>query len=115
MTDPDQAYFWTDEWQAAERQVDEEIAVGQYKDFDTMDEFLDDLLSDSEEVKITWYPIPKRSIVMTTRNRVILAAALIIPLLTLAAFAISINSFRGQQRAQADALATQLSDFSSQR
>ena len=41
--DPDQAWFWTPEWQARERQVDKEIAAGQYKDFATMDEFLDDL------------------------------------------------------------------------
>ncbi len=44
----DQAYFWTDEWQAAERKVDEEIAAGQYQDFETLDEFLDDLMSDDE-------------------------------------------------------------------
>ena len=44
----DQAYFWTDEWQAAERQVDKEIAAGDYEDFTTMDEFLADLISDDE-------------------------------------------------------------------
>lgn len=44
--DPDQAYFWTDEWQAAEREADEDIAAGRVKAFDTMDEFLADLISD---------------------------------------------------------------------
>jgi hypothetical protein len=46
--DDDQAYFWTEEWQIAERQVDKEIAAGQYKDFATMDEFIADLMSDDE-------------------------------------------------------------------
>jgi hypothetical protein len=47
--DPDQAWFWTPEWQAAEREVDAEIAAGNYKDFATMDDFIADLMSDDEE------------------------------------------------------------------
>lgn len=35
-----QAWFWTPEWQAAEREVDADLAVGRYGTFDTMDEFL---------------------------------------------------------------------------
>lgn len=44
--DPDQAYFWTKEWQAGERKAEEEIAAGEYKDFTTMDDFLADLFDD---------------------------------------------------------------------
>ena len=46
--DPDQAWFWTPEWQAAERKADEDIAAGRVKTFDTMDELLDDLFNDDE-------------------------------------------------------------------
>jgi hypothetical protein len=50
LTDTDdQAYFWTEEWQAAERRVDEDIAAGRYKDFATMEDFLADLANDDEE------------------------------------------------------------------
>jgi hypothetical protein len=41
--DPDQAWFWTDEWQAGEREVDAELAAGQVEEFDTIDDFLADL------------------------------------------------------------------------
>jgi len=40
---PDQVWYWTPVWQARERQVDEEIAAGQYEDFGTLEGFLDDL------------------------------------------------------------------------
>lgn len=46
--DPEQAYFWTDEWQAGEREVDEDLAAGRSKTFDTMEAFLADLDSDDE-------------------------------------------------------------------
>jgi len=49
LTDPDQAWFWTPEWQAAERKADEDLAAGRYKDFATMDDFIADLLSDDDE------------------------------------------------------------------
>ncbi len=48
-TDPNQAWFWTPEWQARERRVDHEAATGQYKDFANMDDFLDDLFDDDED------------------------------------------------------------------
>lgn len=35
-----QEWFWTEEWQAGERRVDEYIKVGDYEEFDTMEEFL---------------------------------------------------------------------------
>ena len=38
--DRSQAWFWTDEWQAAEREVDEDIAAGRVQSFDSMKEFL---------------------------------------------------------------------------
>jgi hypothetical protein len=38
-----QSWFWTDEWQAGEREVDEYIANGDFETFDTMEEFLDTL------------------------------------------------------------------------
>ena len=47
-SDPDQAWFWTSDWQARERAVDQEIAAGQYTDFSSMEEFLDDLDNDSD-------------------------------------------------------------------
>jgi hypothetical protein len=34
----DQAWFWTDEWQAMEREVDEALAKGDYVEFQNMDE-----------------------------------------------------------------------------
>ena len=40
---PSQWWFWTPEWQAGERRVDEELAAGQYEEFDTMEDFLAEL------------------------------------------------------------------------
>lgn len=37
----DQAYFWTEQWQAMERAADEAAAQGQFHTFDSMDEMLD--------------------------------------------------------------------------
>jgi hypothetical protein len=47
--DPDQAWFWTPEWQAAERKVDESLAAGDYKDFATMDDFIADLTNGEDD------------------------------------------------------------------
>jgi hypothetical protein len=38
-----------EEWEAAERQADEDIAAGNYKEFTTMDEFIADLFNGEEE------------------------------------------------------------------
>ena len=38
--DPDQFWFWMPEWQAGEREVDEELQSGQYEELDSMDDFL---------------------------------------------------------------------------
>ena len=39
----DQAWFWTKEWQAGEREVDEDIAAGRLKRFDSVEELFEDL------------------------------------------------------------------------
>lgn len=37
----EQAYFWTEQWQAMEQAADEAAAQGQFRTFDSMDEMLD--------------------------------------------------------------------------
>lgn len=39
----DQAWFWTEHWQAMEREVDEDIAAGRVETFDSAEEFIADL------------------------------------------------------------------------
>lgn len=39
----DQEWFWTEEWQKGEREVNEELKAGHYKEFDSVEEFLADL------------------------------------------------------------------------
>jgi len=41
--DPDQAWFWTPEWQAGEREVDEQIARGAVETFDSAEAMFDAL------------------------------------------------------------------------
>ncbi len=52
--DPDQAWFWTKEWQAGEREADEEIKAGQGRVFYSEEDFLasleDDALDDDADV-----------------------------------------------------------------
>jgi len=43
VVDKSQAYFWTEEWQAAEREADEDIRAGRVRTFDSVDELLADL------------------------------------------------------------------------
>jgi len=38
-----QRWFWSEEWQSAERQVDADLAAGRFETYDTMDEFLTSL------------------------------------------------------------------------
>lgn len=40
IVDPEQLWFWTEDWQAGERQVDEYIQEGNTQIFDSMEEFL---------------------------------------------------------------------------
>ena len=44
-TKPGQEWFWTADWQAAEREVEEDLAAGRYESFDTIDEFIASLES----------------------------------------------------------------------
>ncbi len=39
----DQAWFWSEEWQAGEREAEADIAAGRVKTFDSMDDLLTDL------------------------------------------------------------------------
>ena len=41
--DSNQRWFWSEEWQSAERQVDADLAAGRFETYDTMDEFLTSL------------------------------------------------------------------------
>jgi antitoxin MazE len=41
--DPSQAWFWTERWQKMEREVEEEYARGDYKQFDSGEEFMAEL------------------------------------------------------------------------
>jgi len=43
LVDKEQAYFWTEEWQAGESQADADIAAGRVKDFDSADALIADL------------------------------------------------------------------------
>jgi AbrB family looped-hinge helix DNA binding protein len=42
----DQTWFWTKEWQAKERQADEDITAGKFCDFDNLDALMKDLNSE---------------------------------------------------------------------
>jgi len=39
----EQAWFWTREWQAGEKEADEDIAAGKVKTFDRVDDLLEEL------------------------------------------------------------------------
>ena len=43
LIDKSQAWYWTKEWQEAERQADEDIAAGRVKEFDNIDDAIADL------------------------------------------------------------------------
>ena len=45
LIDADQAWFWTREWQEKEREADESIAKGEFKEFDNVEDLLKDLHS----------------------------------------------------------------------
>jgi len=38
-----QEWFWTPEWQKAEREVEADLAAGRFETFDTMEDFLEGL------------------------------------------------------------------------
>jgi hypothetical protein len=41
-----QAYFWTRRWQDGEREADEDLIAGRYKDFASMDDLIAELRGD---------------------------------------------------------------------
>jgi len=41
--DPEQAWFWSEEWQAGEHEADEDLRLGRYEDFDDIDGLVDSL------------------------------------------------------------------------
>lgn len=46
LIDKDQEWFWTPEWQAKEKEADEDTKAGRYRDFDSMADMIRDLKSD---------------------------------------------------------------------
>jgi hypothetical protein len=44
--DPDQAWFWTREWQAKEREADEDLTAGRGTTYESDDDFLGALEAD---------------------------------------------------------------------
>ena len=39
----DQAWFWTDEWQRKEKEAQEDLSAGRYRDFETLEDLLNEL------------------------------------------------------------------------
>jgi hypothetical protein len=46
--EPDQSYYWTEEWQEGERAADAEIAAGELERFDDVDAALEWLRTPAE-------------------------------------------------------------------
>ena len=46
LVDRSQAYFWTERWQEGEREAEEDLRIGRYKDFDDIESLLDELEED---------------------------------------------------------------------
>ena len=42
-----QAYFWTERWQAGEKETDVDLEAGRHKDFDDIESLLEELESDN--------------------------------------------------------------------
>ena len=49
VIDKDQTWFWRKEWQAAEREAEDDLRAGRVKAFDTLDELVADLDADEAE------------------------------------------------------------------
>ena len=43
LVDKSQAYFWTKQWQEAEKEADEDIRAGRVKTFDSVEDLIKDL------------------------------------------------------------------------
>jgi AbrB family looped-hinge helix DNA binding protein len=48
LVDRSQAYFWTERWQEGEREAEEDLRAGRYKDFDDIESLLDELEENGE-------------------------------------------------------------------
>ena len=49
LIDKDQTWFWTEEWQAAEHEAEDDLRTGRARKFDTLDELITDLDADKAE------------------------------------------------------------------
>jgi len=49
VIDKDQTWFWTQEWQAAERKAESDLREGRTKAYDNLDELIADLDADEAE------------------------------------------------------------------
>ncbi len=49
LIDKDQTWFWSETWQAAEREAEDDLRAGRVKGFDTLDELIADLDADEAE------------------------------------------------------------------
>ena len=41
--DPEQAWFWTERWQKMEREADEDLAAGRFKEYDNVEDLIADM------------------------------------------------------------------------
>ena len=49
VIDKDQTWFWTEEWQAAEREAEDDLRAGRVEEYDTLDELIGDLDANEAE------------------------------------------------------------------
>jgi len=49
LIDKDQTWFWTEKWQAAEREAEDDLRTGRVRAFETLDELIADLDADETE------------------------------------------------------------------
>lgn len=48
LVDKSQSWFWTENWQKAEKAAQDDIARGRIREFETVDDLLEDLHGDSD-------------------------------------------------------------------
>ena len=46
--DPEQAWFWTEEWQKGELEAEEDLREGRYTEYTSMDDFIASLYNSDE-------------------------------------------------------------------
>lgn len=51
LDDDDQSWFWTPEWQEAEKEADEDIAAGRVHTFDTVDDAISFLHREADDIQ----------------------------------------------------------------